>query len=234
MKYFRKPCFAIIFASLILFVSCSQYDSVVDNKKSFDYSTYNKGISIINEIKPNFSLKINSIVGKTTSRKQFVLDEINLSIATSPTLNMSALDYFDNTGEEIANIGINDGFFNETDIILLEKFSHDWVQNDIEMALVNFENNVKDLNLSDIEFDKYNYFANVMKLGDFNFNNETARAEEGGLSWRCAWAIAQFTASTIAVGMACVPNPTSPLACPLAITLSASAYANMLVTCNKQ
>ena len=50
----------------------------------------------------------------------------------------------------------------------------------------------------------------------------------------CLGAILAYSAATVAVGVACVPNPTTPIACPLAIGLKSLAYFNMIDACNEE
>lgn len=41
LKTIRKPFLAVLFAFLILFVSCTQYDPVEIKEQNFDYTAFN-------------------------------------------------------------------------------------------------------------------------------------------------------------------------------------------------
>lgn len=218
------------------FNSCiSKKDELNNNANKFDYSFYNSN-------KEN-SLKLEVInrFKKSSKPNTEILNYINIQLDSTPTLTKFAFEYFNYSGSEIRNHAIKDGIFNKTDLKLLDEFIYDIQANDFEIGISRFETNVLSLNLSKDEFNKYNTFANIIKFIEYQnqfFSNTNMPIDSqknsylAKIHWGCAIAIAEYTLLTVAVGVACVPEPVSPLACPLAIGFATTDYARMINECN--
>lgn len=174
----------------------------------------------------------NSNFTRIDSKKQALVDFINNSLGYGPILKIEALAYFDVDGHNIVNRAIGDGVLSSHDYELLNGFAKDLTIYGIDIALSNFEEKIHLLNLDEFEFNKYNKFVNQFLLvkDDLENSNINFLTSRGG--WGCAFAIAGYTLATVAVGAACTPNPTTPVACPLAITRAVVAYGSMIAACS--
>lgn len=235
IKFLRKPYLSIIIATLVLYASCHQYESpILEDSRMFDYSQFDSAKKIMQEQDyTSFDrmvfdhIDLESI---TSSEKLTILNNINKPFGETPAIKTDVLDYFYNDGEEIFEKGIKEHILTLKDKELMHSFASDMVSVGFEKAIQNFEQNVKLLKVTDLEFDKYNQFANQISIVNRVMVDVDADEEGGG--WACAFAIAGYTLATIAVGTACVPNPTTPLTCPLAIARAAVAYGSMIAACS--
>lgn len=85
-------------------------------------------------------------------------------------------------------------------------------------------------NVDENVFKKYNSLSNILLLSEIKVQCQPKNSNyQAKSSWSCAWKIAQFTLTTVAVGTTCVPTAT--VACPIALGLAIIAYAEMLMEC---
>jgi hypothetical protein len=219
------------------FNSCiSEKDELNNNANNFDYSFYNSNKE--NSLK----LEVINIFKKSSKPNTEILNYINTQLGSTPTLTEFAFEYFNYSGSEIRNHAIKDGIFNKTDVKLLDEFIYDIQANNFEIGISKFETTVLSLNLPKHEFNKYNTFANIIKFIEYQnhyFSNTNIPIDSqknsysARMSWDCAIAISEYTLLTVAVGVACVPEPAAPLACPLAVGFAVTGYANMINECTK-
>lgn len=233
IKFLRTPYISMILAVLVLYTSCNQYDSPLqEDARAFDYSQYNSAKELMEE-KDYLSfdkktLSHSNLNDITETEKTELLDVINKPFKENPIVQMEVLDYFYNSGEEIFEKGIKENTLTIKDEELISSFASDMVNMDFNKAIKNLEQNVLSLKITDLEFEKYNKFINQMLI----VNRAVIDDVDEGPGWACAFAIASYTLATVAVGAACTPNPTSPIACPLAIARAVAAYGSMIAACS--
>lgn len=226
IQFLRKPYLAMFLASLMLFASCSQYDTESNEvKQSFDYEAFNTHKSsnhfdnIINKM--NSSSKKSSKLSILETNK-LILSEVNDELGTSVDLPDSALSMsVDMDANDIYNIALSNGWLNVKDIELAKKFSEDIETKGFDSAIENYQNKVLALNLSNDKFAKSNLFINTIKTlnyenpGLFSINTNT----QAKSNWyRCALASVALTATTAGL-VSCV----TIAACALAVLLQVNA-----------
>ena len=232
MNSLRKPYIAIVISIFFLIISCTSNQDFNSSNKSIDYSLYKKSKESILKLKPFNIAKARDLMN-SKSDKQAILHLINEPFERS-ILQIEALEYFNLSGEEIIKKAKKEGIFNDLDVLLLTKLADDLYTFGFKKAMLNFENKIISLDLTNQEFEKYSHFANLFKIA----HTDAQKTElinvggNGGISWACGLAIAGYTLSTIAVGAACVPNPTTPIACPLAVGSAIVAFGSMMAACN--
>lgn len=177
IKSLRKPQLAIILASLIIFVSCSQYDSIEEqppqSKHTFNYEIYN---DIISKDRKRFD-----VVKKTnltdTENSKLILKAINDEFNTDVIIPDDFFELQNHTTEEIFNISLAKGWITNDEITIIKKFAKDIESSDFNNAINNMENNILALRLSKKEFTKYNLLVNAIKAIEYDF---AARVDSGG------------------------------------------------------
>ena len=227
MKNLLKISFLLILT--ISFNSWSE-ESFNDeiNSNKFDYSLFNslKGIKVDIDY-PESIKNISSIIEKNRA----ITNHINSELGVNLNLTNESVEYAAYNTDEIIEIGLREGFFEEHDKSIILQLDNDLSSLDFENSIQNFETKVLTLNLSSSEFEKYNTWANILKL----INQENPNALVSNYQQKgCLGAILAYSGATVAVGVACVPNPTTPIACPLAIALKSLAYFNMIDACNEE
>jgi len=223
MKHFTK---ALLFTFLsICLISCNSDEVSVDEfKNSFDYSLFNSfkkksiGIEFPEEIH-----KITSILEKNRA----ITNHINSELGVSLNLTSESVEDARYTTQQIIQIGLNEGFFQDHDSDIINALENDSRNLNFKTTIQNFERNVLSLNLNPTTFEKYNTWANILKMIHLEQPNIfLAKSQKG-----CFTSILAYSGATVAVGLACIPNPTTPASCPLAIGLKALAYYNMIEAC---
>jgi len=233
-----KIIYAFALLAIILFSSCANETTNEELKvKSFDLSTFQKAKTKISTLKPLDLEKINILAKDNVDIKQVIVNEVNESF-DQPVLQIEAVEYFELNGEEILLKGVEDGVFTELDVEISNELATDMVNDGVDIAIQNMENRLVLSGSDQNEFNRYNQLANQLLLnieGIRLVNSKNSKLSDSGEEdWRCALAIISFTLSSVAVGAACVPTPVTPLACPLAVTQSAIAYAAMILACKKK
>lgn len=190
---------AMALASSLFVLSCTKRDvlppdskpvdnakSLGDTKKSFSYSTYDE-----------FTEKNIDLTLKSAGN----IDDINKGVFDKFKVDVSAKG-IDKTLEEQSYSSKNNGnngrnqlnfdkHLTKLDRELLEKFNIDNQNVGFETALLNFEDNVQSENLGTKEFQKYNRFANVVRVVNDNDNGVFAAASP------CSEAIAANVLATV-------------------------------------
>lgn len=223
MKHLTK-ILILTFLSTCL-ISCDSEEISTNNAiKSFDYSLFNsfKEKSIWIEF-PSEINKMNTILEKNRA----ITKHIDNELGTSLNLTSEAVEDARYTSQEIIQIGLNEGFFQNHDEYLITNLENDFQNLDFETSISNYERNVLSLNLDNTTFEKYNVWANVLKI----INSEDSSIFGAKSQKGCFTSILAYSGATVAVGLACTPNPTTPASCPLAISLKALAYYNMIDAC---
>lgn len=227
----RKPYLGVLLSSLILFTSCNPSESINDtNIKSFNYDTYNSYKSI------EYTVNISSEdINEPESRKKYsnIVNNINNHLGSS--INLTKID--DSLIENYKNKGFNNDDYlntllNENDKYLINKFENDLENFNVDIALVNLEKNVISLNISNEEFEKYNKFANIIKLIENQepgfFNNATKKSYYGKSP--CSEAIISYTIATL--GLASCGSVV--ILCGVAIANKIRTFRNMINACQQQ
>ncbi len=177
IKILRKPQLSVILASLVLFVSCSQYDTIEEqpaqSKHTFNYELYN---DIISKNKTRFDVVKKSNLTDIENDKlilKAINDEFNTDLVVPD-------DYFrlkNRTAEEIFDISLAKGWATNDEITIIKKFADDVESSDFKNAISNMENNILTLNPSKKEFAKYNLLVNSLKVIK---HDSAAKVDAGG------------------------------------------------------
>jgi hypothetical protein len=198
-------------ASLILFVSCQQYDTNIE-KQSFDnkaFETFKNNPyleNVLNSVKKHKS-KSNTVLGRNTQ----ILNAINSELGTNLTIPNEVLSLStDIDAEEIYSISLENGLLNHRDVELSKELVGLIEANGVEMAINKYENKISSLNLSNEDFAKHNLIVNTIK--SLNYENPAMFTNTEYLAkfswWRCSLAALALTAaianmSTCATIVAC-------------------------------
>jgi hypothetical protein len=195
-------------------------------QNKFDYSLFNS----IKDTPLDLTEEINEIYSKSLPNNQ-ILQSINNKVGLKDNFTPKAYEYFNYDSYTMRENGLSDGVFSTDDINLIDEFINNLKIKSFDQSLSSYEESVLKLKLSGNEFSKYNSFANIIKY--LEYQDRTISTNVSSRNWSCLIAIAEYTLETIAVGVACVPNPTTPIACPLAIGFAVVGYANMINECKK-
>ena len=214
----KKFIFGLIAVVMFGFVGNAQ------NK--FDYTLFN----LVKDKSLDLTKEINEIYSQSLPNEQ-ILKFINDKVGLKDNFTPKAYEYFNYDKNQMRVKGLSDGIFNTNDLNLIDGFVNNLKIKSFDESLLSFELSVKRLNLSEKDFSKYNTFVNMIKFVEYQQHTYSTFA--GKASWACAIAIAEYTLETVAVGVACVPNPSTPVACPLAIGFAVVGYANMINECKK-
>lgn len=162
MKNLNKSLIVILFAFLILFVSCINENLASDtnvSKISFDYDFYN------------------SFVSEKSSNRVFVYDPNHSNTENS----IEALNFYNNLHNtsiilpdeyhnsvsknyvEKINIYLDNDWISLDRMNRLENFMSDIITSDFEIAVSNYETQIISLNLGQSEFEIENDFLNLVK-----------------------------------------------------------------------
>ena len=222
MKHLKKmkskiACILTIAFLLPTIYSCTSEKVELESQRAFDLTISKEGIKVVNTL-PKVDYK------KYKSGE--VIDKIGLTNAINNQVGENVLNstVFDFSNSQ------NKTSETDFDTEILQEFSSDWETVGINQAIINLNSTLNEKNVDDIVFEKYNNFSNVLLLSEVDLQNQTSnyQAKSG---WGCAFAIANFTLATVAVGTTCVPNPVTIYACPIAAGRAVLAYASMLVAC---
>lgn len=167
-KLLRKPYLSILMASLILFVSCEQYELNL-SEKSIDYSLFEEFKNT--EIDLSFLPKGN-------------VSNYDLSLAIEQEINKLFNISLDLPEEWHQSIGLPSeqflqkskeyGWIDAKEEQFILEFSNEIKANGSSAAISTYETKILNMNLSQEEFDKKTFFLNAMKsfeyLGFFDKN----------------------------------------------------------------
>ena len=209
----------VIVFLLPTFYSCSSDETELKKERKFDLSTAKEGLKIIKTL-PKVDYK------KFKSGDK--IDKIGLTNAINMQVGEKVLDIrvFETINTQKKSTE------SDLDTEILEIFSIDWENIGIEKAIFNLNNLLNEKNVDDNVFEKYNSFSNILLLSEIKVQSQPKNSNyQAKSSWTCALKIANFTLSTVAVGATCVPNPSTPVACPIAVGYAVIAYAEMLMEC---
>ncbi|QMU64591.1 MAG: hypothetical protein GKR88_10035 [Flavobacteriaceae bacterium] len=228
LKFLRIPYLSIFMASLILFVSCEQYDAPEQIQNKFDYSSFNnfKSSSYFDDIVKNVKSRFSK---SKESTNQIVLDEVNAQLGTNIEIPNDALQLsIEMNPTDILTIAKNNSWLTQEDVIITNEFIEDMESKGFDIAVENYESNILAVNLSNEEFAKKNLFINMVKSMEFKYpdlydNNESAQAK----SWLKCAAASIALASAIAGTLSCV----TIAACALAMVLVYAASNSFADNC---
>ncbi|MEM6722302.1 MAG: hypothetical protein AAF611_23445 [Bacteroidota bacterium] len=223
MKHLTKALL-ITFLSIYM-ISCSPDTiSTTVTTNSFDYSLFNSLNQKSMWIKfPKQIHDITSILEKNRA----ITNHINSELGVNLNLTSESVENAIYTTQEIIQIGLNEGFFEDHDSYLITELEKDFKNVGFKTSIQYFERNVLSLNMNPTIFEKYNTWANILKIINSKEPNIFTTKQSKG----CFTSILAYSGATVAVGLACTPNPTTPASCPLAISLKALAYYNMIEAC---
>lgn len=208
----------MVMATLFLFVSCNQYDTVeVESINKFDYTAFNKYKNssifenILNEINKNV-LKNKTLSVLEKNKK--ILSIVNSEVGTNLNLPDLALELSDKSPGEMLNIALENNWMTNQDVNLTQEFNSDIKSIGFDKAIINYEEKVLKLNLTQEEFNSKNNFINTVKSMNYyqpdvfksNLLNKSSQIKSW---WRCAIAItclaaAVATIAGCATGAGCI------------------------------
>lgn len=200
IRKFIRPISGIM-ASLILFMSCEQYDQDLSlQTQVFDYSAFGKYQSTdIQNILQSITekLKSNSDTYHTNSK---ILESVNREQGTNMDLPEGFLNLsLEMEAWEIYDQSLKKGWLTQNEVSLYEEFSTDIQGKGLDSAIRDYENKILSLNLPSEEFAKHNAFLNIIKTVDYE-NPDVFKVDSQGRSpWRCALALVAMTAAIASV-----------------------------------
>ncbi|OUS00075.1 hypothetical protein A9Q86_11585 [Flavobacteriales bacterium 33_180_T64] len=230
IKFLRKPYLAILFSYLILFVSCSQYDSVEINEQNFDYTAFNEFKS------QGYIIDINLIKNNKVSlieKKKAILNQINTELNTDLSFPDKAFELANSDVEEIFEISMKEGWMTQQDVDLTNEFILNIKNDGIDIAISKYEATILELSLSSAKFEEKNIFLNIMK--SLNYANpdlfKTELLNESLVAnkepwYKCAAAGVALVAATLSLA-SCV----TVAACGLALVLVYAASNSVAAMC---
>ncbi len=231
LKIMRNPYLSIFMALTILFVSCEQYTTQIQKvENKFDYTIFNE-----NKDNPVFKEILNKVqnsetVSKSTSsieKNQNILDIVNNSVGTNLNLPDLALDFTNNSGEEILNIAYENKWITQKDVILIKSLMNDYKFGGFDYAIKNYEKSVLEMNLSAEGFAKKNYFLNVIQLVKYqNVFNNNLHSKSENFPWDCVFAVVG-----VAAGIAGLIACATVVFCAIALAGYLAAIRNFIKHC---
>ena len=160
MKINRKSILSLFMSFLILFTSCEQYDNDIN---AFDLSAYNAYKQQFTEI--NFQKLVdNSRTSNSDIDAAQLMTTLNEIFGSNIELSNEILQFPYASPEELKAIGLSNNYFNQEDIIILNKFIEDLHDKDFITSLNTFQSNVLELNINNEKFENYNEFVNMISL----------------------------------------------------------------------
>jgi hypothetical protein len=220
--------FKILFMKKLVLglIATVMFGLVGNAQNKFNYSLF----ELVKNNSLDLSREINEILAKSVPNEQ-ILKIINDKTGLKDNFTPKAYEYFNYDSNQMREKGLSDSIFNTNDLNLIDAFVNNLKVKSFDESLSSFEVGVLKLKLSEKDFAKYNTFANIVKYVEYQnhvYSNAAAK-----FNWDCALAIGQYTLTTVAVGAACIPEPASPLACPLAIGFAVISYGQMIRACRK-
>ena len=217
-KILRKPYLSILMASLILFVSCEQYELHL-TEKVIDYSLFEEFK------KTKIDLSFLSKEKILTYESSLALEqEINAKFGVS--LNFPE-EWHQSVGlptEKFLEKSKKYGWIDTQDEEFILEFSDEIQNKGSSVAISNYERNILNMNLTEEELEKKTFFLNVVKSFEYLgvFDNSLK-------SFNCILAIISITISYINL-IFCLSFFTCLLA---SISYLISAY-NLVYNCGEQ
>lgn len=236
IEFLRKPYLSMVMATVILFVSCEQYDAPeVGSINKFEYSVFNEFksnsvyLELINEMKQeNLNNKSNLI--SVLQSNQNILYKVNSRLGTDIELPDSVLGIENASAEKVFEMSLSNRWITENNLRLIKEFNNDMKLIGFDKAIVNYEEKTLLLNLNKDEFVFNNNFVNMIKgLNYVNpdvFKSEMlSKSLKKSTWWNCAASIVALTAATLSLG-SCLTIVVCGIALICVYAASRSAGAN--------
>jgi len=226
LKKLRKPHFVILWITTFVATSCSLEETNLNRQnKSFDYSTFLRfKETSLNVQFPDSISEIKSI----NDRSIAIINKINSDFRTEIIISQKVLDLGGYSFYEMQTKGINTGIFSSVDIELLNSLNTDIQISGFDTAILNLEKNVLDLDLPQHEFQKYNSYANILKL-IHNSNPQSLTSYQQFQRGGCLGAILAHAFATISLS-----SCSTGVLCPVAVAAWIVSYYNMIDACKKE
>ena len=243
MNKYRNPYLAMVLVFFVLLNSCSETDDnlLVINQEEinkFNYTTFEtfKGPEYKVLIPDKIQLADESIE-KYEKISQLINDKLGSDI------------FINELDENYLRSGIHSGnvrfftsiYLNQTDRKLLTALEKDLANLNFDDAINQCENNVTTLSLSEIEFKKYNAYANILKVLKVqepnrfdSYNNPDSRIMRFEMLHSCGDAVLSYTLATLGLA-ACgaATGPAAPLFCAIAIANKIRTFKIMIESCRE-
>ncbi len=224
LKIFRNSNLIVCTSLLVLIVSCTQYD-INNVSRSFDYSIYDDYKNDSSKIKLNNNF--GDLLYRTSIGDQnyAILQDINKEYETNIVLPDDFLDlHLDMSSQEIQTKSLQLSYVTQQDLTLVNAFYENIENDGFNSAIEDFEDDVIALNLSNQEFERYNIFANSLKIlnDQLNFDEYVSRGWVACLASIVSLSIAAFNLWT------CL----TPKRCILSFVAYVIAALNVAINCN--
>lgn len=202
LKIFRSKYISISMAVVFLFVSCKKDDlSIIEN--TFNYAVYEqyKKSPVFDKIIEKINSK--KYQSKSLSSREInreLLEIVNNELGSDLYLSNEVLELANHSGDEILNKANEKGWITDSDVVLVNNFSIDYNEENLETAITNFEQSVINMNLSKFEFEEKNSMANVLKLSFDDESKNLAKTSflaKGG--WDCFFAVVALILTIISL-----------------------------------
>ena len=215
-----------------MFVSCSDTESNTEEINKFNYATFEafKGA----EYKVSIPEKIQS-ANDDIEKYEIINQLINDKLGSDIFINKLDKSYLTNIVYKRNVESFSNEYLSQTDLDLVNSLKEDIGNLSFDDAINQFENNVIALNLSDSEFNKYNAYANVLKLlkeqepSIFNNYNQRYSAKASP----CGDAILSYSLATLGLAACGATGPAAPLFCGIAIANKIRTFKNMIEACKE-
>ncbi len=218
----RKPYLASFLAGVVLFVSCKQEALIESPEMSFHYEifeTYRGARFKVDVPKNIFDMP------EEQEKYQRIINIINQDLGSD--ISLTELDKNRIQSVVLKNrkaISLDD-LLNNTDKNLIAEFENNLRQGDFDSALKKFEQNVLALKVDEVDFERYNEFANIIRLVE---SQEPGFFTKGLFSRDpCGDAILSYTLATLALGSCGFV----PILCYIAIANKVRTFKNMIDAC---
>ncbi|WP_188458539.1 hypothetical protein [Psychroflexus planctonicus] len=222
MKKFRKPYFAALMSTLILFVSCEDYlDDSTNETFKFNNEVYiaSYNSDLLNKVTINMNVN-NKNIDDTYERNKAILSSINIELGTNIELPDEYLKLSLEIGaDSIYSVALSNNWLKQSTVDLTEDFSSNIFNYGFNDALNIYKDKVLELNLTSEEFEKHNLFVNIVT--SLNDKSPFVAADPNssfGSGYRCALATLAL-AITTANMLSCA----TIIACGVAMLLQVNA-----------
>lgn len=230
LTFLRKPYLSIFMASLILFVSCEQYDVPSEQGiNKFDYTAYNefRGSSAFDNILKTMEEKgLNRSSDSNLELNRKILEIVNTEIGTNLDLPEATLQLTDYESDQRINEAIKSGLISKTDANLINAFLDDLQSEGFEQSIENYEQKVLTLSLDSEQFAAKNNFVNIMKSLNYQNPSLFSTSTSAKSWWRCA-----LSATALVGAIASTSSCVTVVACGFALVAVAAASLSVADNC---
>ena len=227
LQLFRKPYLAVFLASLLLFVSCNQYDFDSTNR-SFDYS------AAIFAKENNISYNVKKYTDLNLSRTS-ISEVLNQILYDANSIYETSIEIPDEAlllafEDSIQEKGLELGYILNEDISLSNSLEANISNIDFQTALSVFEDEVHSMDLSKEEFKVYNDLANILQIAQDNNVSILDSQINNRSVYKCLLALVSLGIAYARLGMC---NPARGYSCLYAVYYVIMGILAVSANCEK-